>query len=173
MVKIAIGLLPNTRFILTDPSEKMLDQARKKLMGEERVQILKPTSTQELKGVMTERPDTITAIQCHHYLSKADRKTAVEVCFDLLQPGGIFATFENIRPFTARGIEDLGRGTGGASKSEMGKSGAEVDAHLARFDHEYFPITVEEHLELLRGVGFSIVELFWYSYMQAGLYCIK
>ncbi len=172
MVKIAIGLLPNTRFILTDPSEKMLDQARKKLMGEERVQILKPTSTQELKGVMTERPDTITAIQCHHYLSKADRKTAVEVCFDLLQPGGIFATFENIRPFTARGIQ-IGKRNWGRFQSEMGKSGAEVDAHLARFDHEYFPITVEEHLELLRGVGFSIVELFWYSYMQAGLYCIK
>jgi tRNA (cmo5U34)-methyltransferase len=38
---------------------------------------------------------------------------------------------------------------------------------------EYFPITVEEHLDLLRNCGFGAVEMFWYSYMQAGFYCIK
>ena len=49
----------------------------------------------------------------------------------------------------------------------------EVKEHLERFDAEYFSIAVEEHLKLLRETGFKTVELFWYSYMQAGFYCIK
>jgi len=44
---------------------------------------------------------------------------------------------------------------------------------MQRFDVEYFPINIEEHLKLLRKTGFRIVELFWYSYMQAGFYGIK
>jgi len=54
-----------------------------------------------------------------------------------------------------------------------GRNEKEIQKHLERFDTEYFPITVEEHLELLRATGFKTVELFWYSYMQAGFYCIK
>jgi tRNA (cmo5U34)-methyltransferase len=37
----------------------------------------------------------------------------------------------------------------------------------------FFPITVEEHLSLLKKMGFNAVELLWYSYMQAGFYCVK
>jgi len=48
-----------------------------------------------------------------------------------------------------------------------------VENHLKRFNVEYFPINIEEHLSLLRKSGFSVVEMFWYSYMQAGFYCIK
>jgi tRNA (cmo5U34)-methyltransferase len=38
---------------------------------------------------------------------------------------------------------------------------------------EYFPITIEEHLSLLREIGFEVIELLWFSYMQAGFYCQK
>jgi tRNA (cmo5U34)-methyltransferase len=55
----------------------------------------------------------------------------------------------------------------------MGKSQEEVDKHLARFGVEYFPITIEDHLKLLKETGFKNVELFWCSYMQAGFYGIK
>jgi tRNA (cmo5U34)-methyltransferase len=47
------------------------------------------------------------------------------------------------------------------------------EPHFERFDSEYFPITIEEHLKLLRACGFKTVGLFWYSYMQAGFYGIK
>jgi len=39
--------------------------------------------------------------------------------------------------------------------------------HLKRFNKAYFPITISEHLDLLKQCGFSVAELFWYSYMQA------
>jgi uncharacterized protein len=35
------------------------------------------------------------------------------------------------------------------------------------------PITVEEHLAALTQTGFSVVEGFWYSQMQAGFYAIR
>jgi tRNA (cmo5U34)-methyltransferase len=44
---------------------------------------------------------------------------------------------------------------------------------MERFDTAYFPITVDEHLQLLKACGFETAELFWYSYMQAGFYGIK
>ncbi|HNX57522.1 MAG TPA: class I SAM-dependent methyltransferase, partial [Spirochaetota bacterium] len=55
----------------------------------------------------------------------------------------------------------------------QGKSEESVNAHLERFDREYFPITVEDHISLLKETGFRRVELFWYSVMQAGFYAIK
>ena len=172
IVNMALDSFPSTRFILADPSEKMLEQARNKLEGHERVTFLPPTCTQDLKGLVTERPDVITAIQCHHYLSREVRKNAVDVCFDLLAEGGTFVTFENVRPFTDLGI-GIGKKRWGRYQSAMGKGEADVDKHLARFDSVYFPITVEEHLALLRGAGFRAVELLWYSHMQAGFYCLK
>jgi tRNA (cmo5U34)-methyltransferase len=48
-----------------------------------------------------------------------------------------------------------------------------VEMHLNRFDVEYFPIKIDEHISLLNSSGFRVVEIFWRSYMQAGFYCIK
>jgi tRNA (cmo5U34)-methyltransferase len=172
LVKTASELLPTTQFLLADPSEGMLGQAQRKLAGNEKVRYLRPACSQELNGLVKEEPDLITAIQCHHYLSKAEREKAVSVCSDLLSMDGVFITSENVRPFTDRGIE-IGKRGWERFQTGMGKSKEEAAAHLARFDKEYFPITVEEHLELYRGAGFRTVELFWYSYMQAGFYCIK
>jgi tRNA (cmo5U34)-methyltransferase len=172
IVRAALDIFPHTNFLLVDPSEKMMEQAKRKLEGQGRVRFLTPSGTQDLKGLVTESPDVITAIQCHHYLAREERKKAVSTCFDILSDGGIYVTFENIRPLTNAGVR-IGKRNWGRYQSDMGKSKAEVDAHLARFDHEYFPITVEEHLELYREAGFGTVELFWCSYMQAGFYCIK
>ncbi|MDP4182711.1 MAG: class I SAM-dependent methyltransferase, partial [Bacillota bacterium] len=56
---------------------------------------------------------------------------------------------------------------------ESGKTEEEAQKHVDRFGIEFFPITIIEYIELLRKTGFSSVELFWYSYMQAGFYAIK
>jgi len=54
---------------------------------------------------------------------------------------------------------------------ERGKSAAA--SHIKRFGVEYFPVSIEEHLSLLRETGFKSVELLWFSYLQAGFYAIK
>jgi len=174
LVLRAIGQFPDTKFLLLDPSEGMLQQAREKLSScpPERLGFLKASATQELSGEPEEEPDVITAIQCHHYLDRENRRKAVRVCHELLRDGGIFITFENIRPLTEEGIA-LGKRYWGSFQKACGRSDEETEQHLERFGTEYFPITVEEHLALLRETGFRTVELFWYSYMQAGFYCIK
>lgn len=173
LVKRALDEFPETKFMLLDPSEGMLEQARAKLSTEEnRLIYLNPSPTQEFSQKLETKPDVITAIQCHHYLSLEDRFKAINVCYDNLKDGGVFVTFENIRPLTSQGIE-IGKNYWRNFQLKHGKDPQEVEDHLARFDVEYFPITIEDHLKILRDTGFSTVEVLWYSYLQAGFYCIK
>ncbi len=174
LVSKAIAEFPHIKFLLLDPSEGMLDQARKKMFSYPtgRLEFLKASPTQEFSQNLKENPDVITAIQCHHYLSRESRAKATRVCYDLLKEGGIYIIFENIRPLTEDGTA-IGKQYWENFQLSHGNDEKEIQKHLERFDTEYFPITVEEHLELLRATGFKTVELFWYSYMQAGFYCIK
>lgn len=174
LVNKAIEEFPYTKFLLLDPSEEMLVQAKEKLSAypSAKVQFLKVSPTQEFSQELEEKPDVITAIQCHHYLSREGRARAASKCYSLLKEGGIYITFENIRPLTEEGVT-IGKRYWGDFQSTHGRNDEEIQKYLERFDTEYFPITVEEHLKLLRETGFRAVELFWYSYMQAGFYCIK
>jgi len=174
LVNKAIKEFPATKFLLLDPSEGMLNQARKKLSPcpADRLEFLNASPTQDFSQELEEQSDVITAIQCHHYLTREGRAKATGVCYNLLKEGGIYITFENIRPLTEEGIT-IGKRYWRNFQEVHGRSEEEIEEHLKRFDTEYFPITVEEHLKLLRETGFRTVELFWYSCMQAGFYCIK
>lgn len=172
LIEKAANQFPDTEFLLLDPSEGMLKQARAKLSNQKRLKFLDPSPTQEFNQKLEKKPDVITAIQCHHYLSPEDRINAIKVCYDNLKEGGIFVTFENIRPLTEKGIE-IGKSYWKNFQLAHGKKEEEINQHLERFDVEYFPITVEDHLAILRDTGFSTVEILWYSYLQAGFYCIK
>jgi tRNA (cmo5U34)-methyltransferase len=170
----ALKAFPETRFILADPSPAMLEQAKKKLAGygPERVCFLKASKTQDISLEDITKCNVITAIQSHHYSGKEERAKATRVCYDLLRPGGIYITFENIKPATTKGKE-IGKLYWKNFQVSSGKDPLEAERHIERFGVEYFPITVDEHLSLLRKTDFSIVEILWYSYMQAGFYCIK
>ncbi len=171
-VEMAVEHFPDTRFILADPSVDMLEEAKKKLSGKARVKFLKPISTQDLPIEDIGSLDVITAIQSHHYLSKDDRIKATNVCYDLLNESGVYITFENIRPLTEIGTK-IGKRNWRSFQLSRGRDLETVENHLKRFDTMFFPLTVEQHLSILRGAGFKAVELLWYSYLQAGFYCIK
>ncbi|MBP1909545.1 class I SAM-dependent methyltransferase [Methanolobus bombayensis] len=173
-VSKAIEHFPDTKFLMIDPSEGMLKHTKKKLssFSSGKVKILEASTTQDFTQELNEKPDVITAIQCHHYLDMENRKKAVKKCYELLKKGGFFITFENINPLTEEGIS-VGKRYWGDFQRVHARTEDEIEIHLERFGTEYFPITVEEHLKLLRETGFRTVELFWYSYMQAGFYCIK
>lgn len=167
----AAKLFPETKFVLSDPSESMLSESKKKLPAGDRVVYLAPAETQDI-DLKNESPDVITAIQAHHYMDKDKRLNATKKCYDLLKQEGMFITFENVSPTTARGIE-LGKKQWLDFQMSAGKDTEEAEKHIRRFGNEYFPITVEDHFFLYRVCGFRVVELLWYSYMQAGFYCIK
>lgn len=171
LVEKALQKFPDTSFILVDPSIDMLTEAKQKLSRHsDRMGFLEPMPSQNIS--LSQNIDIITAIQSHHYLSEDARYKAIKACYDNLNENGIYVTFENIRPLTEKGTE-IGKEYWKRFQVSKGKSVEEAENHIKRFGVEYFPITIEEHLNLLRDSGFRMVEMFWYSYMQAGFYCIK
>ncbi len=89
-----------------------------------------------------------------------------------MNPGGIYIVFENIRPESDKGIE-IGLKRWGEFQMAQGKSIDDAKKHMSRFDNQYFPIRINEHIEIMKKAGFKTVELFWMSNMQAGFYGIK
>ena len=174
LVEKAALQFPKTRFVLADPSEEMIKQAKKRLSFclKGRAEFLECCGTMGLRKEKGLKADVVTAIQSHHYMSEKERAEATKACHKILEQGGVYVTFENIRPFTRRGTK-IGKEYWKGFQIASGKGKDAAEKHIKRFGVEYFPITVEEHLALLRGAGFETVELFWYSYMQAGFYCIK
>jgi tRNA (cmo5U34)-methyltransferase len=166
-----LSSFPDIRLVLADPSPDMIEIARNKLERyQEQIRII-TTSSQELEEA-EHSFDVITAIMCHHYLDPDTRATATGNCYRMLKQGSIYITFENIRPTSEIGIKrGLQRWKDFQIKS--GKSEEEATAHIDRFGKEYFPVTIEEHLQLLRKTGFTCTEVLWVSYMQAGFYAIK
>jgi tRNA (cmo5U34)-methyltransferase len=175
LVEKALEKFPQARFYLADPSEGMLNQASRRLdwRGNSRITILPSSSSQDLLKFKNEiTPSVITAILCHHYIRSQQRVEATRACFNLLEKGGVYLTFEIVSPETQAGIQ-AALERWGRFQINHGRAGAVVREHLMRFNVSYFPITIQEHLTLLRETGFKTAELFWLSYLQAGLYAIK
>jgi tRNA (cmo5U34)-methyltransferase len=175
LVHLAEPLFPNTQFVLADPSEAMLKQAQERLqsMAGKRVRFLQPAGTEGLLSQMIGiKCQIVTAIQCHHYLQKPQREQAVRACFDMLDGGGLFILSENITMSTECAVE-IGLKRWGQWQESVGRSRSSIADHLRRFNTKYFPITIDEHRELLNRIGFRTVELFWFSQMQAAFYGIK
>jgi tRNA (cmo5U34)-methyltransferase len=175
LVELAIPHFPRTSFVLTDPSQAMLDQAESRLKKykSNNVKFLPPIGNQNLITYEGKaHPQIVTAILCNHYLRRDGRRAATQACYRLLEQDGVFITVENISPVTEGALTlDLRRWR--RFQLERGRPPSVVDDHITRFNTEYFPITVDEHLDLLRRTGFRNASLFWLSYMQAGFYAVK
>ena len=158
------------KLVLADPSEAMLDIAKEKLIGSAATEFL-------LAGTQTiNYPENsfhvITAIQSHHYLTAAIRQEATLNCYKMLKPGGIYITFENIRPITEKGIT-LGLQRWKQFQINHGKTETAAENHIKRFDVEYFPISIMSHINTLTAAGFNTAEILWVSNLQGGFYAIK
>jgi tRNA (cmo5U34)-methyltransferase len=170
-IRKAQEMFPDTEFFIADPSEGMLAKTRQNLEGC-RYSLVGRCGTADIPGITSRRFDIITAIQCHHYLSRGDRADAVRACYSLLNDGGFYLTSENIRPFSVEGIA-RSLSCWGDFQRRAGRNEGEVRDHLNRFDHEYFPVTVTEHLQCFRDAGFAIAEILWISGMQGVFWCRK
>ena len=116
--------------------------------------------------------DVVTAIQVFHYLHNEERAAAIQKCYDALKLNGMFITFENFAPNSAIG-EELFLKRWEAFQLSEGRSTEECGKHISRYKKAYFPITIPEHLELLKRSGFENSEILWVSNMQVGLLGIK
>lgn len=175
LVEQALSHFPEARFILADPSEAMLEQTRARLTNGDstRITILPPIGSAGLEShVAKNTANVVTAIQCHHYLKPPERIHALGVCREVLKPGGLLVAFENIAPRTTEGVQ-FGLAAWKKFLVDNGRTEQEAEKHIARYGNEFLPITTEGHLDALAQAGFRVVELFWFSQMQAGFYAIK
>ncbi len=175
MVEKAAPLFPDATFILADPSGDMLNAAAQRLKSypDHRVKFLPPTPTEGLPPYIGEfKPQVITAILCHHYCRPRQRRIATGICYSLLESGGLYITVENVMPDSMAGIH-LSLERWKRFQIEQGRTAKKAIKHTKRFNSEYFPITINEHINLLIKTGFQTVELFWKSHIQAGFYAIK
>lgn len=152
------------KLILADPSREMLDVAREKV-GEPVDSFCQKTQDLDLPNASC---DVVTAIQAHHYGTRDDRLRALLRCYDLLKPGGILITSENVAP-GSEGSVSVFLNYWKEFQVREGKTGEEAAHHISRYDQAYFPIPLREHFELSRTVGFRDAELLWKSYLQAVL----
>ena len=158
----------NVRFTLCDPSEKMLDVAKKKLK-DKNVRFVNAAS-HEL--AFESEYDVITAVQCHHYYKTEEREEAVLNCYRALRDGGIFITFENIR-MSSETSDAIAMKRWVNFLRDHGNSEQDIKMQIDRRGVETFPITVEEHIDLLKRSGFRSLDILWASYLQAGFVAIK
>ncbi|HLP09057.1 MAG TPA: class I SAM-dependent methyltransferase [Opitutaceae bacterium] len=172
----ALTRFSRTRFVLADPSEAMLGQARLRLadaLASGRVTILPPVTSERLPEVEPRlRAQAVTAVMCHHYLEPEARRAAVRGCFEILEPGGVLVVFENVESESSRGRE-LGLRRWREFQLRQGREAEAVDRHLARFGTELKPVRIADHLALLRETGFGTAELIWRAHMQAGFVAVK
>jgi tRNA (cmo5U34)-methyltransferase len=169
LVELARACDPETAFFLADPSQPMLDLARKRnhALVADRFVLAPSDALPDLAPF-----DVITAVQSHHYYPDQDgRERALLRCRALLREGGALVVFENVRADTEIG-HAMQRRRWAAFQRAHGHDEATVNAHLAREGTKFFPLRIAEHVELLRKAGFGTVELTWRSYGQAGLLAI-
>lgn len=171
MVKNFLPLFPNTQFILADPSKDMLKISKEKLVKESRNTIFICDGTETL-SLPNESINIITAVLAHHYLSKDKRCLAIENCLRMLSKGGMLITCEHVAASCDDGVS-ISLSRWADYQRSAGKSAEKVESHIARYNVDYFPITIEEHFSLMRDCGFHTVELLWASYSDAVFYAIK
>lgn len=166
--KLAFQRFPHIHFVLVDPSEKMIGQAKLKL-GDNSIQYICADSV----SIRFENCfHIVTAIQAHHYMQEEERRKATECVYRSLKDGGIYINFENVIPEDEE-IREFELLRWGRYQQRHGKTKEEAKAHNARCGVSYFPLSVPQHIKLLKDVGFSKVQVFWYSYMQMGIYGMK
>ena len=164
----ALEELPGIEFTLCDPSEWMLEIAKEKLRGKD---IRFNVAASDALTYENEF-DIVTAIQSHHYYDIETRNIAVKKCFNALKKDGIFMTFENIR-MSAEESDAIALDRWGQFLLDHGWTPGGVKAHQARRGVEMFPITIEQHLKMLKEAGFKSADILWVSYMQAGFWAVK
>ena len=168
MAEVALPKLKIEKFAFCDNSTQMIKIAQERFSGKNTEFFT--ASIQEL-GIQ-QRFDIITAIQVFHYFSQEERLATAEKCYQALEPDGLFISFENFAPYTGAG-KKLFLKRWRTYQLSQGKSPSECDKHIQRYGKDYFPISISEHLNVLRKSGFQAAEVLWVSNMQVGMLGIK
>jgi len=128
-----------------DFSALMLDAARERFAGEERIELVEHDLTEPLPAALGRFDAVVSSMAIHHLEHERKRSLYAEI-FDLLEPGGTFANFEHV-----------------ASPSHRLHLAfyAAIDEPLEHEDPSDRLLDVESQLAWLREIGFIDVDCYW------------
>ena len=162
--RLSLDTFKDTHFILADPSEENLSEA-KRTIGRDNVDfICSPTHQLELESSSL---DVITAILSHHYYADiVSKKEAISNCYRMLKDGGVYVMVEHTVYDDAQNRMDA------EWRLYMESNGLDAESIQNMFDRRntfYFPLTESQHIKLLKEIGFSEIEVFWNSCSDIGI----
>ena len=168
LIRANIKRFPKAQFVLADPSSDNIATAKQLMNGEQRcLYVTVPTDKLNFGDSTL---DVVTAMFCHHYYSDMDeKKKAIGNCFRMLKKGGIFITAEHTRheDLESADKEWISFMTGAGLPEEF------AIEMVSRRDKEYFPLSESAYVELLKGCGFSEIEVFWSTCSDIGIIAHK
>lgn len=143
-----LGLLRRDRHEMLgvglDFSELMLDTARERFAGDERIELVAHDLCEPLPAVG--RFDAVVSSMAIHHLEHERKRSLYGEVFDLLEPGGVFANFEHVASPTRR--------------LHLAFFAA-IDEPLEHEDPSDRLLDVESQLGWLRALGFDDVDCYW------------
>ena len=127
-----------------DSSEVMLDAARERFDGEERIEIVEHDLAEPLPPLGSF--DAVVSSFAIHHLEHERKRSLYDEVFDLLEPGGTFANFEHV-----------------ASPTHLLHVAffAAIGEPLEKEDPSDRTLDVESQLAWLREIGFEDVDCYW------------
>lgn len=147
---------PEMRGVGLDFSEVMLDAARRRFAGDERIELVKHDFAQPLPALG--RFDVVVSSMAIHHLEHERKRSLYGEIFDLLEPGGVFANFEHVASATHR--------------LHLAFFAA-IDEPLEHEDPSDRLLDVETQLRWLREHGFDDVDCYWKWLEMALLVAVK
>lgn len=127
-----------------DFSELMLEGARKRFAGDERIELVEHDLAEPLPALG--RFDAVVSSMAIHHLEHERKRSLYGEVFDLLEPGGVFANFEHVASATHR--------------LHLAFFAA-IDEPLENEDPSDRLLDVETQLGWLRQLGFDDVDCYW------------
>jgi SAM-dependent methyltransferase len=127
-----------------DFSELMLERARKRFAGDERVELIEHDLAEPLPALG--RFDAVVSSFAIHHLEDERKHSLYGEVFDLLEPGGVFANFEHVASPTQR--------------LHLAFFAA-IDEPIENEDPSDRLLDVETQLGWLRELGFTDVDCYW------------
>jgi tRNA (cmo5U34)-methyltransferase len=135
---------PHVRGVALDLSELMLEAARKRFAGDERVELVKHDLAEPLPAIG--RFDAVVSSMAIHHLEHERKRSLYGEIFDVLEPGGVFANFEHVASPTHR--------LHLAFYAAIGEP-------LEHEDPSDRLLDVQSQLAWLREAGFDDVDCYW------------
>lgn len=135
---------PEMQSVGLDFSEVMLQAARERFAGNERVELVKHDLSEPLPALG--RFDAVVSSFAIHHLEHERKRSLYQEVFELLEPGGVFANFEHVASPSPR-LHAAFYAAIGVPIEEEDPSNRLLDVHT--------------QLQRLREIGFQDVDCYW------------